>query len=199
MKSIILSVALIVGIVQTRAAMPGIDALVGSGHAIEICNADLNKQAAMTSSAGITLVKTSATQLSIQGFYNGNFNVTMDYMMGKGAIAEGPYKALDVKPDGRLCRQIFASKTRPGHQHRYRCGVLRHTGHFGVASGTRSPDDPQHRVRSKCLRRLRLHPEGHKSGGGTCLADYLHNRLREARSAPVSASPTYPTTTPSRY
>lgn len=101
MKSIILAAALIAGIVQARAAMPGIDALVGSGHAIEICNADLNKQAAMTSSAGITLVKTSATQLSIQGFYNGNFNVTMDYMMGKGTIAEGPYKALEVKPDGR--------------------------------------------------------------------------------------------------
>lgn len=41
--------------------------------------------------------------------------------------------------------------------------------------------------------------KGIKVEGGTCLADYLHNRLREARSAPVSASPTYPTTTPSRY
>ena len=80
--------------------LPSIDALTGSGKAMEICHGDMNKQGAMMSSAGIGLVKASSTKVRIEGFYNGNFDVEMTYLAGKGSLETGPFAGRATKPDG---------------------------------------------------------------------------------------------------
>ena len=52
------------------------DKFIGEGHAIEVCQADLNKRALHEHCYGVNLSKTGTTTGKIEGFYNGNFDVT---------------------------------------------------------------------------------------------------------------------------
>lgn len=80
--------------------LTGIDSFIGKGTALEIRHADLNKQAGANGSCAVSLAKADASHLSIQGFYNGNFDITASYLYGKGTLGNGPFPARDLKPDG---------------------------------------------------------------------------------------------------
>lgn len=58
------------------------DKFIGEGHAIEVCQADLNKRALHEHCYGVNLSKTGTTTGKIEGFYNGNFDVTFTYLLG---------------------------------------------------------------------------------------------------------------------
>lgn len=76
------------------------DKFIGEGHAIEVCQADLNKRALHEHCYGVNLSKTGTTTGKIEGFYNGNFDVTFTYLLGNGTLQEGPFEARATKPDG---------------------------------------------------------------------------------------------------
>lgn len=78
-----------------------IDKFVGSkGSAMEIVYGHAGQQGLPSSSYGITLEKKSLTELTVRGFYKGNFDVDASYVLGTGSIKVGPYAARELKPDG---------------------------------------------------------------------------------------------------
>lgn len=80
--------------------LPTIDSFIGGGTGIEQCHGDLNQQAAHSFCNGIRLVKASSSSITIEGFYKGNFDITMGYLLGKGSINSGPYAGRTMRPDG---------------------------------------------------------------------------------------------------
>lgn len=78
-----------------------IDKFVGSkGSAMEIIYGNAGQQGLPSSSYGITLEKKSINELTVRGFYKGNFDVDAIYVLGNGSIKAGPYASRELKPDG---------------------------------------------------------------------------------------------------
>lgn len=95
------SVLFITGNAYAALDLPTIDNFVGSkGSAMEIIYGTASQKGLPNSSHGITLEKKSGTEITVKGFYKGNFNVDATYVLGKGSIKSGPYAARDLKPDG---------------------------------------------------------------------------------------------------
>ncbi len=91
------------GTLAMRADYPLLSNFVSTGHAIEIQHGDLNKKALQTACYGVNVSKSSsilATTFTVEGFYNGNFDVDFSYLVGKSSPKEGPFAARETKPDG---------------------------------------------------------------------------------------------------
>lgn len=95
------SVLFITGNAYAALDLPTIDNFVGSkGSAMEIIYGTASQKGLPNSSHGITLKKKNVGEITVEGFYKGNFDVDATYVLGKGGIKSGPYAARDLKPDG---------------------------------------------------------------------------------------------------
>lgn len=102
-KGLLFFAMIAAGSLAANADFPSLSTFVSSGHAIEIQHGDLNKKALQTACHGVDLSKPSsalATSFTVEGFYNGNFDVDFNYLLGKSSPKTGPFAARETKPDG---------------------------------------------------------------------------------------------------
>jgi hypothetical protein len=102
-KGLIAAVMLAAGTFAMKADFPLLSSFVSPGHAIEVQHGDLNKKALATACYGVNVTKSGsllATTFTVEGFYNGNFDVEFNYLLGKSSPKEGPFAARETKPDG---------------------------------------------------------------------------------------------------